>query len=147
MTPMCRNGQRLRRDAQTTVEIVILFVFVIAGITALGFYAERAVQGGVADSTKSFGPRFSLNDNYWEIKRWGQENLVKQQVKTAMVEAQLLGHRAQMSPGLMGDMMLVNSPQGPMPREPANTLPETKVDWRANDFDQQGNSTWYDLNY
>lgn len=49
------------RQGQVTVEVAVLFAFVIAGIVALALYLQRGAQGGMKSSADSLGQQFSSN--------------------------------------------------------------------------------------
>ena len=47
------------RRGQVTVEMAILYGFVIAALVAMAIYLQRAVQGGAKSNSDSFGTQFS----------------------------------------------------------------------------------------
>jgi uncharacterized protein (UPF0333 family) len=53
-----RNWNR----GQVTVEVAILFAFVIAALVAMALYLQRGVQGGVKSNSDSFGTQFGSVD-------------------------------------------------------------------------------------
>jgi len=46
-------------QGQVTVEVAILFLFVVAALVLMAIYLQRGVQGGVKSNTDSFGTQFS----------------------------------------------------------------------------------------
>lgn len=44
---------------QVTVETAVLFSFVVAGLIFMGFYLQRAAQGGVKSNAEGIGTQFS----------------------------------------------------------------------------------------
>lgn len=44
---------------QVTVEVAILFGFVVAALVAMALYLQRGVQGGMKSNSDSFGTQFS----------------------------------------------------------------------------------------
>ncbi len=47
-----------RTQGQVTVEVAILFGFVVAALVAMAIYLQRAVQGGMKSNSDSFGTQF-----------------------------------------------------------------------------------------
>ena len=54
-----------RTRGQVTVEVAVLFGFVVAGIVGLAVYLQRGVQGGMKSNADSIGQQFSSANN-WE---------------------------------------------------------------------------------
>lgn len=50
---------RRNRQGQVTAEMAVLFTFVIAAFVFMGFYLQRAGQGGVKSNADSLGQQFS----------------------------------------------------------------------------------------
>lgn len=49
---------------QVTVEVAVLFGFVVAGLVALALYLQRSVQGGLRSNADSLGGQFSSAENW-----------------------------------------------------------------------------------
>lgn len=62
-----------RRHGQVTVEVAILFGFVVAALVAMAIYLQRAVQGGVKSNSDSFGTQFSAT-KAWDSKSTSTTN-------------------------------------------------------------------------
>ncbi|MBI3322002.1 MAG: hypothetical protein HYZ91_07040 [Candidatus Omnitrophica bacterium] len=58
MFPLTR---RIRSTGQVTVEVAVLFGFVVAGLVAMAVYLQRGVQGGVKSNADSLGTQFQAN--------------------------------------------------------------------------------------
>ena len=50
-----------RQRGQVTVEMAILYGFVIAALVGMAIYLQRAVSGGAKSNSDSFGTQFSAN--------------------------------------------------------------------------------------
>lgn len=50
---------------QVTVEVAILFGFVVAALVAMALYLQRGVQGGMKSNSDSLGSQFSATKG-WE---------------------------------------------------------------------------------
>ena len=48
-----------KRRGQVTTELAVLFTFVIAAFVFMGFYLQRAGQGGMKSNADSLGQQFS----------------------------------------------------------------------------------------
>ncbi len=55
-----RNSSR----GQVTVEMAVMFAFLVAGIVAMAVYFQRAVQGGMRSNSDSFGTQFSATEGW-----------------------------------------------------------------------------------
>ena len=58
---------RITRRGQVTVEMAILYGFVIAALVAMAIYLQRAVSGGAKSNSDSFGTQFSATQA-WNSK-------------------------------------------------------------------------------
>lgn len=54
-----------RRRGQVTVEVAVLFAFVVAGLVAMAVYLQRGVQGSMKSNADGLGQQFSSADP-WE---------------------------------------------------------------------------------
>ena len=50
--------KRMNRRGQVTVEAALLWTFVIAAFVFLGFYLQRAAQGGLKSNADGVGTQF-----------------------------------------------------------------------------------------
>jgi hypothetical protein len=57
------------RRGQVTVETAVMFTFVVAAFVFMGFYLQRAAQGGVKSNADSLGQQFSLQEGYRSFSR------------------------------------------------------------------------------
>ena len=57
---------RLGRRGQAIVEITVAFIAVVAAIIALGYYAQRAIQGNMFQGAQSLGQQFHPDEFYEE---------------------------------------------------------------------------------
>ncbi|GEM_PF-6408632 len=55
---------RGNRRGQVSVEAALLWTFVIAGLVFMGFYLQRAAQGGVKSNADGLGGQFSAIASY-----------------------------------------------------------------------------------
>ena len=62
------RGCRKQRG-QVTVEVAVLFGFVVAGLVALALYLQRSVQGGLKSNAESLGGQFSAADTWTSFSR------------------------------------------------------------------------------
>jgi len=49
---------------QVTVEVAVLFAFIIAAFVFMGIYLQRGAQGGVKGNADSMGQQFSVASNF-----------------------------------------------------------------------------------
>ena len=49
----------VRTRGQSTLEVIILIGFVVAGLIAMGVYVRRGIQGGVRSATDQIGEQYS----------------------------------------------------------------------------------------
>ena len=56
-----------KRRGQVTVELAVLFTFVIGALVFMGFYLQRGAQGQVKSNADSLGQQFSLS-GAWNSK-------------------------------------------------------------------------------
>lgn len=70
---MARNMQG--RRGQVTVEMAVLFGFVVAGLVAMSIYFQRGVQGGVKSNADSIGTQFSSKDKWIARSRSASEDM------------------------------------------------------------------------
>ena len=54
---------------QVTVEVAVLFAFVIAGLIAMALYLQRGVQGGVRSNADSLGGQLSSIEEWQAYSR------------------------------------------------------------------------------
>ena len=66
---------------QVTVEMAILYGFVIAALVAMAIYLQRAVSGGVKSNSDSFGTQFSAKQP-WNVKTTSTTNETQATVKS-----------------------------------------------------------------
>ncbi len=52
------------RRGQVTVEVAVLFTFVIAALVYMGFYLQRSAQGAVRGNSDSLGQQFSTASGF-----------------------------------------------------------------------------------
>ena len=62
------------RRGQVTVEMAVLFGFVVAGLIAMSIYFQRGVQGGVKSNADSIGTQFSSKDGWNARSRSASED-------------------------------------------------------------------------
>lgn len=67
---------------QVTLEVAILFGFVVAALVAMAIYLQRGVQGGVKSNADSLGTQFSANTK-WEFHSKSNTNENETEVSTA----------------------------------------------------------------
>ncbi len=65
--------KRANRRGQVTVEVAIVFGFVVAALVLMAIYLQRGVQGGVKSNSDSFGTQFSATRN-WSVKTTSNTN-------------------------------------------------------------------------
>lgn len=77
--------QQIRKSnrGQVTVEVAILFAFVVAALVAMALYLQRAAQGGIKSNSDSFGTQFSATKG-WE----SHTKSLTQETSTAIQSAQ-----------------------------------------------------------
>lgn len=56
--------KRMNRRGQVTVEAALLWTFVIAAFVFLGFYLQRAAQGGLKSNADGLGTQFSTGSGF-----------------------------------------------------------------------------------
>lgn len=56
--------KRINRRGQVTVEAALLWTFVIAAFVFLGFYLQRAAQGGLKSNADGLGTQFSATSGF-----------------------------------------------------------------------------------
>ena len=61
------------RVGQVTVEVAVLFTFVVGALIFMGFYVQRAVQGAMKGNSDSFGQQFSLNTGFQAVSQAGSD--------------------------------------------------------------------------
>lgn len=71
--------QRSKRG-QVTVEVAILFLFVVAALVAMGLYLQRAAAGGVKSNADSLGTQFSA------VKPWTSTTTSKTTENKAIID-------------------------------------------------------------
>ena len=54
-----------RSKGQVTVEVAILFGFVVAALVAMAIYLQRGVQGGMKSNADSMGTQYSATTPWW----------------------------------------------------------------------------------
>lgn len=108
---------RAGRSGQATAETVLSIVLITASLVGMAFYIQRAMQGNVFSSSRSFGLPFDPGANYVDTFRSTANSNVRQRVAFAMLDAQLRPQVAGFGADL--DMSLVSQPTGSIPREPA----------------------------
>ena len=54
----------MKQRGQVTVEVAVLFGFVVAGLVALALYLQRGVQGGLKSNADSLGGQFSAAESW-----------------------------------------------------------------------------------
>ena len=59
----------MKQRGQVTVEVAVLFGFVVAGLVALALYLQRSVQGGLRSNADSLGGQFSSNEGWGSFSR------------------------------------------------------------------------------
>ena len=83
---MVRRSKSKRINGQVTVEVAVLFGFVVAGLIAIALYLQRGVQGGMKSNADSLGTQFSSADQ-WET----HSRSATLETKTTQQSAQLSG--------------------------------------------------------
>ncbi len=61
------------RYGQVTIEVAVLFTFVVGALIFMGFYVQRAVQGAMKGNSDSFGQQFSLNTAFRSVSQAGSD--------------------------------------------------------------------------
>ena len=61
----------MKQRGQVTVEVAVLFGFVVAGLVALALYLQRGVQGGLKSNADSLGGQFSAGEAWTSYTRSG----------------------------------------------------------------------------
>ena len=59
----------MKQRGQVTVEVAVLFGFVVAGLVALALYLQRSVQGGLRSNADSLGGQFSSGEAWTSYTR------------------------------------------------------------------------------
>lgn len=71
-----RSGPRprcsWRRGGQVSMEMAVLFSFVVAALVFMGTYIQRGAQGGLKSGLDSIGPQFSTAGNWKSLKKSNQ---------------------------------------------------------------------------
>lgn len=57
------------RHGQVSAEQAVLYSFVIAGMVGMGFYLQRAAQGGMKSNSDSLGQQFSTESGWKSISK------------------------------------------------------------------------------
>ncbi len=73
--------RRRRSKGQVTVEVAVLFGFVVAGLVAMAVYLQRGVQGGVKSNADSLGTQFQANAG-WTVNSKSDTTETKTSVTT-----------------------------------------------------------------
>lgn len=64
---LTRHGPAGNTRGQVTVEVAVLFGFVVAGLVAMALYLQRGTQGGMKSNADSLGTQFS-STSAWTLK-------------------------------------------------------------------------------
>lgn len=137
------------RTGQITLETALILVFVVAGLALMGFYLQRAMQGGLFGASQAIGLQFDPRDFYQETQQLPDMTETVHEACTAdivcgaMIEAQIIPQvipdkSVLMDPldpdggGIGNPNRLLNSlPTGPVPREPAILGSEVTANWKV----------------
>lgn len=61
------NNMKRYQRGQVTVEVAVLFAFIIAAFVFMGIYLQRGAQGGVKGNVDSLGQQFSLVSEFSRV--------------------------------------------------------------------------------
>lgn len=90
MTPSDHFQQIRSRRGSSTMEAVICFVFIIAGLVFMSHYFQRAAQGNLFGATQAVGQQFDPRDSFSETQQITlMEDTVTQQPVWGMFGADL----------------------------------------------------------
>lgn len=138
--------EKRSRRGSSTVETIVCFVFIIAGLVFMAKYFQRAEQGNLFGATQSIGQQFDPRDLFSETQQvTAMSDTVKQQTLWSMFGADLRPVPE------IGDFMwdfyrtyhphvtaqnrkwiLSSVPIGPVFREPAVQQSESNATWNVN---------------